>query len=758
MAAIEDQQYALAQAREWTDDPLTLATMAQHPHLWSSWEITLRDHPRTANVKTIDTWLREHAGFYPNSEFATTYNQFRNNSRLAGDAIKEIERTVTQETQAAQETPRRWAEGFGWFHDNEDGWLWREEDKSWYYDNGDGNLWNQSTGEWELAPTPDGQSPTQIATEPMVSETLPWEQVLGEEAMRRGQDWLDRGNEFEDRARDIQDRYRPMVDAARDDLSSVFDGRMLDDEQRDWGEYGDALRGGLDDQLAGRGSAIDQLESERRAALFGTEATPGEETGWMQHPELGYVQDAGGGWFYSSAQDRHLWHAGGPWMQDEDGNYIQLQSDFDPQPFLAGATEGTPGYQGEREQAISDQIEELYAVRDQYGAEMRPAIDQQIAELTQALEGLRGRRLESLQDVLHGGPLLPEGWLYHPTLGYLQDAGDGWFQTQDGDWLREDPSGWVWNQTTGEWQEPPEGGIAALAQAGGFQEGLYGNLEGTAAARRGQAESLGAALNLMAQEERDRVEANLARQGFLGGSSAADASMSRALLQGRQGAAQAMTQAELDNAMALQGVQDWAAMQRYGAGNEFAEGMFGVDQFGADERRNLSKELARMGVNIGTESADEQRALADEMAGRGLDLSEDVAERRFRDVGMFGADERRSLSDLDATGTIGLRDQDRARRLNMGSAPFDFYGRESAVEFAPDNFRDYGYWQAVNLTEPHRAQGSSMPYTNPFQARMEFAPTPSYGEIGPGLFDFGASMALDAWKNRKQPDSTQPKP
>lgn len=101
-------------------------------------------------------------------------------------------------------------------------------------------------------------------------------------------------------------------------------------------------------------------------------------------------------------------------------------------------------------------------------------------------------------------------------------------------------------------------------------------------ARLDATRSQGTAVNLAAQAERDRVLANFARDGYVGGSTGTDAALFRASLAGRQGAAQAMGDAKVANATDLSGIGKYAATE----GRSLAD-------YGAGEQRNISDSAAQ---------------------------------------------------------------------------------------------------------------------------------------------------------------------
>lgn len=184
-------------------------------------------------------------------------------------------------------------------------------------------------------------------------------------------------------------------------------------------------------------------------------------------------------------------------------------------------------------------------------------------------------------------------------------------------------------------------------------------------ARINAAQTTATAVNLAAQAEQDRVRATMAEQGYVGSSTGTDMALARAAIAGRQGAADALGQAQVANAA------DDAQIARYGAGKEA-----GI----AERTAGANLDLASFGAN-------ESRSLADYGAtGRraientnsvGIRDIDRTANQGALGIANFGATENRALTDYGATTLRGIGDTGATRQLNLAD-----YGAGSRREIA----------------------------------------------------------------------------
>lgn len=219
-------------------------------------------------------------------------------------------------------------------------------------------------------------------------------------------------------------------------------------------------------------------------------------------------------------------------------------------------------------------------------------------------------------------------------------------------------------------------------------------------ARVAAAENLVSSINLGLEQTRDQFASDQAAQGFIGGSSAQQGNLARAVIGARQNAAQTRSQADLSNADDMRTIGSRDATEGRTIANSTATNRFGLSNYGANtgytdnlygagERRRLSDELAgRTGTvenarltdryNIGTYGANtgysdnllgvtEGRSLSDELATRMGGLKNERLTDRYN-TGLYGANtaygdsttgsgERRALSDALASGQGGISTQ-----------------------------------------------------------------------------------------------------
>jgi hypothetical protein len=224
------------------------------------------------------------------------------------------------------------------------------------------------------------------------------------------------------------------------------------------------------------------------------------------------------------------------------------------------------------------------------------------------------------------------------------------------------------------------------------------------------ARSLGTAINLGAQSEMDRTRAQMAQAGYVGGSSSTDMALGRSLIQARQGAAQAVADANLTNAVDRQGITRYGADTRFGIADRTAGLNFDLTGYGAMENRNLTDYGATQNRGLVDRNAGETRQLGDYGASQGRQLID------------FGAGEQRGIKDSAAQRQLGYFSADVQRRLASLSLPAqavqqelqvknmaDEYG-QSGLKRAQDNlgFFNIGTSQAPNAQAPAYQANTTM--------------------------------------------------
>ena len=127
------------------------------------------------------------------------------------------------------------------------------------------------------------------------------------------------------------------------------------------------------------------------------------------------------------------------------------------------------------------------------------------------------------------------------------------------------------------------------------QSEKLGYLEPLLQSRLDGAESQVVAASLGEQKARDQIAANMAAQGYIGGSSFADANLARATIDARQTGAQAVADAKQANALDVLDVNNefanskydttnWGASQRLGIGNEASDSIWDAKNWGANQK------------------------------------------------------------------------------------------------------------------------------------------------------------------------------
>lgn len=205
---------------------------------------------------------------------------------------------------------------------------------------------------------------------------------------------------------------------------------------------------------------------------------------------------------------------------------------------------------------------------------------------------------------------------------------------------------------------------ASLAQE---IEGLRAAQEPYSQARLGTAEALTTGINLGLEETLDQLVANRALQGYIGSSTGDVNAATRATIDARQRAAQAMAGAREANASDVRDIDVRAATNTRMLADALANDRYGLTTFGAGERRSLADELARQLQEVATREALEGRSISDQDAAgmRAISDREATGARTIEDQiasGLFevdsrGATEGRSISNQEADALRMIQDR-----------------------------------------------------------------------------------------------------
>jgi hypothetical protein len=291
---------------------------------------------------------------------------------------------------------------------------------------------------------------------------------------------------------------------------------------------------------------------------------------------------------------------------------------------------------------------------------------------------------------------------------------------------------------------------------------LTAALEPMKAIRIQGAEALAASVNLGAQSERDRIMAEQARGGYIGGSTSTDAALARATINARQEAARGLISAQEANA------GDDLSLARYAAGGERGisddtTGLrFDADLYGVGQTRGLSDYDAQQRRGITDFGAGETRGIASRDAVNRLDFTRYGADQT-RALGDYGTSERRGIRDMGATDTRGIRDagsqrkftlfsNDIARRLNALSAVPQAINTEFAMRDAADQYGQSGLRRSFDNLSFFNLGGGMAPTQATYQQGANTTTGEAFQNVGAGLVGIAGNIGqANQWWQKKPP-------
>ncbi len=183
--------------------------------------------------------------------------------------------------------------------------------------------------------------------------------------------------------------------------------------------------------------------------------------------------------------------------------------------------------------------------------------------------------------------------------------------------------------------------------------GLTAAQEPLSAARLQTAESLATGINLGLESERDRMTAENARRGYLGGSSFEDANALRAVIGARQGAATVMGQAREANAADTRTIQGRSATEGRSLSDELARNTRGVTERGVTGERTLADALAAGNRGIADYGTNSRTAITTTTGANRMNIGNAGATQQYQDQ-VAGAAQQREISDALARGTSDI--------------------------------------------------------------------------------------------------------
>ena len=261
-----------------------------------------------------------------------------------------------------------------------------------------------------------------------------------------------------------------------------------------------------------------------------------------------------------------------------------------------------------------------------------------------------------------------------------------------------------------------------LASIDGRQAEKLAALTPLAQARLEGADTISVAASLAEQEARDKIIADLAAQGYIGGSSFSDASLARATADARQEGAKAMAAAKTANASDVLDVNNETSDATYGARNEVTTKRLGVNDAAADAifANTSGASAARLGVN--NEAAD-----------------------AIWDATNWGANQR--LAYLDA---------DTKRRLSNLETPFTLATDEVGLKTAIDDAGWAGLKRSLGVLDWWKlSQANGGGSVNAAPTNVDTTPSAA-GVLGPSLVNAGLSIAQSNnwWQTPKKDYAT----
>lgn len=203
-------------------------------------------------------------------------------------------------------------------------------------------------------------------------------------------------------------------------------------------------------------------------------------------------------------------------------------------------------------------------------------------------------------------------------------------------------------------------GTTATAEAQSRRTALQQEIAGLTAAQaplaaaRNQAAQLQAtAVNVGLQSTKDQLTADAAKAGYIGGSTAQDAALARATIGARGQAAQAVSAANLANAGDTRDIAVRGATGERTIADALTSANRDIGVLGANDNRTLTGSLATGRQTIANQGVNSNAGLTNQTATTRAAIGAQGANTTFADQ-VFGADQKRSLSDALAQGQLGL--------------------------------------------------------------------------------------------------------
>lgn len=219
------------------------------------------------------------------------------------------------------------------------------------------------------------------------------------------------------------------------------------------------------------------------------------------------------------------------------------------------------------------------------------------------------------------------------------------------------------------------GGIAT-AEAAARKTALEQEIAGLNAAQQPLADARvkaaqlqATAVNVGLERTRDQLTANNARAGYVGGSTAQDAAMTRATVDARQRSAEAIGGAQTANAIDTRDIGARGASGQRTIADALTSANRDIAATGATGNYNLTSGLATGTRTIADAGAAGAAGITNQTAQSRAGIGALNANTQFADQ-VFGADQKRSIGDALASGNYSLATQGTAAKTAFQNADF----------------------------------------------------------------------------------------
>lgn len=269
------------------------------------------------------------------------------------------------------------------------------------------------------------------------------------------------------------------------------------------------------------------------------------------------------------------------------------------------------------------------------------------------------------------------------------------------------------------------------------------------------AQTQATAVNLAAQQARDQAVAQAAQDGYVGSSSGGDAAMARAMLAGRQGAAEQLGMARVANA------SDMAGIGRYGATERRALGDYGaiqnrqVSDYGTGQRRSLADLNAGETRSMSDSFAKDRRDLSDFSANEGRNIASQGAAQRYN-IANENANLGMTIRNDGSTRRFDLFSNDLNRRLANLNTPATLFNSRINLANAAEDFGNSGFNRTMDSLNRFRTSGAPAPSLTPNLTTANTTMGNGLQNLGGGLAGAGFSMMNSYFSNQRNPTNPTP--